>query len=480
MTRGFFSLLISILFIFEMNAQTIDDAVNYSLLNRMSSARSVGVGNAFMSLGADLSTASTNPAGIAEFRKSEFVLSIDFMNRTTTSMLDGNTQEQMRSNAPLSQIAAVFVKRNPSSKLETFNLAIGMNTTNIFHQSFNYEGNSAVSLVDRFLERADEAAFNGFGLDFFEEGLADELGLISLHSSGQFYESVLDSYGGAIPKTQFVTTTGVQREVFLSVGANVKNKLSIGGTIGVPIIRRQELRDYRETDPGNAIAQFESLDFIEFFETNGVGLNAKIGAIYKVTDNLRIGASVHSPSFLFMKDVATTDLLYNGNESLSPEGVSEYQLTTPLRILGGASYLIRAGKFRGFISGEAEWASYPGMKYSISDDPDFATGINNDINDFLTSALAIRAGAELGYGAFRLRLGYEDLGNPFLDAPADPAKLSVGIGIRRNRSYFDLAYQFQDLERIHIPFFLSDLSREIVVDNEVSNRHVMLTAGFKF
>jgi hypothetical protein len=64
-------------------AQTDADALRYSMLNYGSTARSLGMGNAFGALGADFSSLSTNPAGIAVYRRSEFSISPMFSNRTT-------------------------------------------------------------------------------------------------------------------------------------------------------------------------------------------------------------------------------------------------------------------------------------------------------------------------------------------------------------------------------------------------------------
>ena len=488
---------VSILFIvtglsFNTYTQTVNDAVNYSFLNYASSARSVGVGNAFMSLGADLSTASTNPAGIAEFRRSEFVISLDFLNRNTESDLAGTLSDQDRSVTSFNQIAAVFVKRNASATWETFNLAIGMNTTNVFHQNFSFRGNTPGTIVDRFTERADGLTLNE--LDNFEAGPAFDVQLLYDFDDDLLYESDFFGYNGNVMKAQDVTRSGSQREVFLTFGGNMRNKLSVGATLGIPIIRFQETKVYTESDPNDDIEFFNSLEFVEFLETTGVGVNGKIGIIYKVNRNLRLGASFHSPSILFLQDVFTTDVRHDlttdqqqNLEALSPESNFDYQLTTPMRLMGGASYIYRAGKLRGFISGEAEYISYGQNSFNLtanSDSPadlDFENELNDEIDDALTSGLNVRAGIELGYAAFRLRAGYESLASPYNNSAYDFApRISFGLGFRSNRNYFDLAYQIQDTERPYSPYLLSDVSREQRVTNNTSNRNIILTAGFKF
>lgn len=54
-----------------LRAQGYDDILRFSRFTTTGTARSAAMGGAFGALGGDLSTLSTNPAGIGVFRKSE-------------------------------------------------------------------------------------------------------------------------------------------------------------------------------------------------------------------------------------------------------------------------------------------------------------------------------------------------------------------------------------------------------------------------
>ena len=475
-----------------VSGQILSDAVQYSMLNYSSSARAVGAGNAFSSLGAELSTASTNPAGIAEFRKSEFVLTLDYLKRNNTSEFAGNLNDNSRSVTSLNQLAAVFVRRNPSSVWETMNLAIGVNTTNLFHQNFNFQGNSPGTIVERFTERANGLAPGD--LDNFEAGLAFDVQLLYDFENDDIYESDFGDFLDNVDRSQVIERKGSQKEIFITLGGNMKNKISVGATLGIPILRFEETKVYRESDPSDVIPFFVDLEFVEFLETTGVGLNGKIGIIYKVNKNLRFGAAIHSPSLLFLRDVFTTDIIHTlitdqteVLEGFSPESNFKYRLTTPLRMIGGASYLVRAGKIRGFISAEAEYVSYTQSKFNLtsnseaSGDLNLENDLNDQINTDLTSAINVRLGAEIGYSAFRFRVGYEQMGNPYrVELDDISPKYSIGLGIRGNKNYFDIAYQIQDVESEYTPYLLSNVGREQSVTNQISNTNIIATAGFKF
>ena len=73
-------------FTFASQAQTFEDAVQFSRIQNWGTARSAGMAGAFGALGGDLSTLSANPAGIGVFRKSEISItpSLNFANTKAT------------------------------------------------------------------------------------------------------------------------------------------------------------------------------------------------------------------------------------------------------------------------------------------------------------------------------------------------------------------------------------------------------------
>ncbi|MFR8081338.1 MAG: hypothetical protein ACLU6Z_06525 [Odoribacter splanchnicus] len=73
-------------FTFASQAQTFEDAVQFSRTQNWGTARSAGMAGAFGALGGDLSTLSSNPAGIGVFRKSEISItpSLNFANTKAT------------------------------------------------------------------------------------------------------------------------------------------------------------------------------------------------------------------------------------------------------------------------------------------------------------------------------------------------------------------------------------------------------------
>ena len=85
------AILISLLGLFctNLNAQNDIDAIRYSNRKFGSTAKSMAIGGAVGSLGADVSCASVNPAGLAQYQTSEFSFSLGFnLNNNNSTFLN--------------------------------------------------------------------------------------------------------------------------------------------------------------------------------------------------------------------------------------------------------------------------------------------------------------------------------------------------------------------------------------------------------
>ena len=170
-------------------AQSATDAFRWSNWNITGTARTFGAGGAMGALGADFGTISTNPAGLAVFRKSEFTLTPQLQIAQTSSTLLSDADQQVSSEQKnkfgLSNIGAVFANHNPNGKWKTANFAIGFNQLANYNQSVYFEGRSLGSITDRWVDLA-----NNNGLDDFEAGPAsDVLAIYTLDDNTGLYHS---------------------------------------------------------------------------------------------------------------------------------------------------------------------------------------------------------------------------------------------------------------------------------------------------
>ena len=470
-------------------AQTSLDALRYSYLDAPMTARSLGVGGAMSGLGGDISSITVNPAGIGSYWKSELSLGVSYEDNLIQAGFNGRNSDRISSRLFFENGGFVMTEANPNRKWQSVSFGITFNKRANLGNDIFFQGNSQGSIVERFAGLALDLDPNS--LDDFEAGLAYETGAIYDFEEDNIYETdYLDNENEVLFHEQLLQQTGSVNELSFTLGGNYLNKLSVGLSIGIPFISYTGDKFYVEDDPDDNVPFFNSLQFNESLQTTGGGVNLKLGGIYKLED-IRLGLAVHTPTFYTLTDDFSTDLTYsfqdgednNRFSSESPLGEFEYGLNTPWKAIGSLAYVNR--KF-GFISGEVELVDYGSTRFNFtrnSDDPgdaQYENQINSEIKETYTTAVNLRVGAEFVWDAFRARVGYSSLGNPFAESSIlySSNSYSAGVGYRGNSAFIDFAFVHQNRTQDYAPYLLRDA---IVPTANVdqSNNRFTLTVGFK-
>ena len=132
-------------FVLVSQAQPFEDAVQFSRTLNWGTARSAGMAGAFGALGGDLSTLSSNPAGIGVFRKSEVSItpSLNFANTKATDYSPKDNSFQ------LGDLGAVFAFYSPNFDWKGINFGINYTNLNNFNRKTDQViWNSSTSLLD--------------------------------------------------------------------------------------------------------------------------------------------------------------------------------------------------------------------------------------------------------------------------------------------------------------------------------------------
>lgn len=474
-----------------VQSQSLSDAIRYSDLEVGGTARTVGISGAIGALGADFSVLSTNPAGLATYRRSEFVFTPTWELTTVDTRLKGTgnfNRERERTNFNFNSLGLVFATRPRNSAWKVSAFGIGFNRMANFHQQVFFEGISAGSITDRWLELAN--GLTPDELDNFEAGLAFDGEAIYNPDPNDNTTYIGDfEKGEMVEKSQLIRRKGSINEMVFSFAGNYDEKIMIGATLGVPFVSFEETKTYMETDAADSNPLFNELTFTERLRTTGAGINLKLGLIYRLNQMVRLGFAFHTPTSFALEDAFSTSLdysyVFNGTPSQgsanSPDGRFEYKLRTPWRFIGSAGVLFDK---KGFLSAEVEWVDYTSAKFNFNntgniDDIQYEQELNDQIDTKLNTALNIRLGGEFAYKIFRFRGGYTLTTSP-LDDNSDPTgALSVGAGIREKSIYLDFAYRRKTSKGSYTPYS-TDLSPESLVSTETTNGKLMLTVGFKF
>ena len=474
----------------SLAAQTLSDAVRYSFLEANGTARTVGTGSSISALGADFALISTNPAGLAAFRRSEFTFTPVFERSSTEAKLPGqgnSSSERNKANFNFGNIGLVFPSTPLSLNWTNSAFGIGVNRLANFHQQAYFEGASAGSITDRWLELAQ--GLTPDQLDGFEAGPAfDAAAIYNPDNDNTFYAGDF-LQGEVVQKSQSIKRKGAYNELVFAFAGNFKEKLLVGVTLGVPIVNFEETKVYEETDDNDQNPVFNQLKYTETLRSSGAGINLKLGLIYRVSQMVRLGAAIHTPTGLGMTDNFSSELDYSysidgsisAGNAVSPEGSFEYRIRTPWRFIGSGGLIF--GK-SGFLSADIEYLDYTAAQFNFNkaEDPadlDYEQELNDQIGSDLHSALNIRLGGEFAYDLFRFRGGYSILAAPYAKGYDPIGALSLGAGVRWEDVFIDLAFRRQLSSGNYLPYVTSSQPAQAVTLDERRAR-VMLTVGFKF
>lgn len=481
-------LLINCLFVFNLSAQTIQDALRYSRLQSGGTARSISTGGALSAFGGDFGTLSINPAGIATYRRSEFILtpSLNF-SKTNSTFAEANFTDN-RTSINLSNASIVFSKTDNSSDWKAINFGFGMNRLSNNNQEFYYEGVTQGTIAERWQAFANGTLPND--LYEFEEGLAYDTGILFQLGNTPDDEYLIDPDGTAfIKKEQTVIRKGSVNDLSLTLGGNYRHKLYVGVAVGMPIVKFEEQKSYTETDEFGISPEFNNMTFDEFFSTTGVGFNAKLGVIYRVNQNFRLGGAIHTPTFFGLSDQYYTSINSSLTLAGSPQAFEaessvsnfSYNLISPWRAVGSAGFMF--GKY-GFISADVEFINYGSSQFNFETDPTFEQDLNKELAESFNSAVNLRVGGEARYGVFAVRAGAGYLMSPYQDfytgADEGMLNLSMGIGLREKNVFLDLGVARNMYSETYLPYTVPNGTNNPEVANAVVKTQFVGSIGFRF
>ena len=463
------------------------------------SARIQSLGGSQVALGGDYSSALSNPAGIGMFNRSEFTFSPAFNFANASAKYLGASTTDSKTTLHIPGFSLSF--HNDYDKLTGFlggTFTIGYSRTNDFNRNVSYEGtNQSNSIIDYFLEDASGfpvSQFSGNGdLVNTPTHLAYENYLIGPQTildpnadPNAYFTDVL-----GIPfQSESIQTKGAQNQWSISYGTNYNDRLFLGAGVGLTTLRYKSRKRYEEVFQNEPL--FDLL-LEENLEIRGSGINATIGAIFRPIDIVQIGISATSPTYYELSDTYSAIMntnwdnfqydastILNNEQYLSDVIASDYSLTTPGKINLGATLYI--GK-KGFLTADVERVNYAKAKYnSITQGLSFESD-NADIRSSYQSVFNIRSGFEYRVNAFRARVGYAYMPEPFKAAQNNVSnslqRITGGIGYRQENFYSDLAIIHTAGDNSYRPYSVNSPDTPLVTYAPKST-NVMFTLGLPF
>ncbi len=501
-------------------ADYADDAFRFSDFTQSGTARFRSLGGNHTALGGDASNLFGNPAGLGFYNRSELSISpsLNSVNNQNTFLNQQTTSTNSKVN--VGQFSLILAGNNNNGSRRWRRTAFGVS----YSQSANFfdyvdarglNNNPNSSIAQSYVNGANNAAYSEQELinafrptdrqaDFTE---AAAYGLFIIDPT----TTTTPDYSGppytrrdaTAQKDQRATLnrSGTHSQWTIAYAGNLDDKLYIGGSIALTRLRYSSEFVFLET-PVNG-RSFVNYGQTNRFDVTGNGINATLGLIYKLSNDLQVGATVVSPTFssaheAFGQTLSAVardpgiQLKANSVDVVTPYDNFDYSLQTPLRASGGATYFFGGGKI-GFITATAEYVGYGGMRVRTSyfssqqDNVDFRNDVKQAVQATYQNVLNLRAGAEIRAGFLRLRAGVAYLPGAYkidLDrvskSDRDKLLLSAGLGVRNTRFFADLSGSYLTYKSGFSPFQLpNDVDTPTVATNN-RNTNVMLSVGVFF
>lgn len=516
-------------------------------------ARSMAMGGAFTSLGADQASMIINPAGLGMYRSGEVtftpMVSINSASTENTNSFLSNSKTRMG----VGNFGVVFNIKEGSGKLLSFNMGFSFNRVADYNYNYSYSyfdrgGSSIADAMSVMLEAGGVGTTNGtisqngftnWGIDpFFWPAVAGyKTYLVDQNSNGVWYPGEIGN-NADIEAGVEMRSRGSANEFTWAMGGNINNKLYFGLSLGLQSISRRVTLYYGEAytygggngydsgdwavdADGNPLPEvMQSMGMQQTAKLSGVGVNFKLGFVYRPTPSLRLGVALHTPTLysldrtydVGMSTVALgqtsetdhTTHTYTSDtfsELLEDSGPNSWDFASPTRLMLGASYTF--GPFA-VLSIDYERSWYNGIR--VKNQPYLPYGMDEsdfkqDFKNYFQGSDNLRVGVELRpIPQIALRAGYGYSGsmlkekNTILAQPAVETTnyYTAGLGFTLGKCFIDVAYCYSNYALTEYMLFygnryqgtgssaVNEIYESPRFKTELNRHNVALTLGVKF
>lgn len=488
-----------------VQSQDISDALRYAQDNLNGTARFRAMGGAFGALGGDLSAINVNPAGSAVFSNHQTAITLTNFNTHNDSNYFGTKTTDSDNAFDMNQLGAVFVfkNQNPNAEWKKFSFSINYENTNNFDNSVFSAGVNPTRSIDRyFLSYADGVPL----------GLIDDSSTFYAELDNGAQQAYLGYWGYVINSTDdsdlnntkyvsnvtqgnpngnyyqenSIYTNGYNGKLSFNAATSYKDKLYIGINLNSHFTDYYRSTSFyeRNNNPLTGDYTVNRLNFENDLYTYGTGFSFQLGAIAKLTNEVRVGIAYESPTWYHLSDEFSqrlTTVRANTSDQLTavvdPAVInyySPYDVQTPDKWNFSFAYVF--GK-NGLISIDYSLKNYQKTKFE-PDNNVYYRGLNSQMDNILTTSNGVRVGGEYKIKALSLRGGYRFEGSPYKDGKTIGDLNSFSGGLGYNFGIFKMDFAYTHAERnSQQPFFSQGFTDGAKINTK--NNNVSMTLAFE-
>lgn len=435
-----------------------------------------------------------NPASLALHKKgfAEFGLSFRSVEENTTYLGQSGSIDNRNNNA--SNFG--FVYSFPTVQ-GSFVVGAGFTQHTVFDRVMNFQArNNNSSITDKF--KAEGSPYQGIAFDTFSTDYGD----VVEDWDESIFRIGFDNFGDflGIRQQGELIQNGYNGEYSIFFATEFQENIMVGASIGMLTGRFNYSRIFQEIDEFN---EYDSPDFIDSsgdgsgdtdidritlddqLRSSYSGFRARIGTLYRVNDNVSLGASYAFPTTIEVDEIFDAEIATrfdNGNEfSAFTDSEFSYKIKYPSRLSVG----LGVTDISGFsVSLSAEYTNYASTAIDFQESSLFEDELieNEFIRNSYRSVWNMRAGVSYEFSKdLTLRAGYSFLPSKFLDGVDNRNVYAVGAGFSvTNNIRFEIAGQYTQWDETSAVYdyaqynysVLPDSSPEITFRSEEANRTV--------
>lgn len=474
------------------SGQTINDVLRFSIEDVQGTARYQALSGAFGALGGELSALSINPAGSAVFNNGQFSMTGSVHQKRNNALFNGTPTSTNRSTFEFNQIGGVWVFNNyGESAWKKFSFAVNYDLAQNFDNEILIQGSSPIGLDQYFLNYAqgvplgplrvqenefiedaylDIGASLGFGAQQaflgFQSGYIDPVDFDDDNNTAYFSNADYDR----VEQNYRKSTNGFNSKFTMNFAGQYEDFLSLGASLNFHSVLYEQATFIDEFGYSQD-SDIQSGRFDNFLRTQGSGFSFGLGAIARLGDLVRLGASYQSPTWYQLTD----DLSQQVNSDFPDKNPDitfidfgivnffpRYTVKTPARYTGSLALVFGT---KGLLSFDYGYQNMANSELRPTSDPDF-----NSENQFISQQLGgvstFRTGGEYRLGRVSFRGGYRYEQSPFKDnsswSDLQGYSGGLGFGFGPNRLDFTFSQTRQDIPQSLLDLGISTASVERV------------------
>ncbi len=485
----------------SINAQNSSDVLRYSSENITGTARYNAMSGAFGALGGDLSALNSNPAGSAVFANTLFTISGSNYNRNNSANYFNTRNKTELNSVNINQAGGVFVFENNNTNWKKITLAVNYDLVKNFDNEYFASGNSSQGIDNYFLSFAQGTPFNSIlkqDGEFLEEAYLDigaTLGFGTQQTFLGYFGGVIDPVSEDDNNTAYTrnanyttvnqsylkNSSGYNNKITLNIGSQYKENLYLGASLNIHNILYDELTEFTESGYSSDSPIQETI-FDNYLRTEGSGVSLNFGAIAKLNQFVRVGASYQTPTWYRLNDEYSqridTDIADGEIGFINFTIVNlfdTYTIKTPSKLTGSLALIF--GK-QGLLSLDYSYQDMSNAELRPDNNPDFSIE-NENISNTFGGVSTLRIGGEFRIALVSLRAGYRYEQSPYAASnfTGDLYGLSGGIGFNFGGSRLDFGISRTDQDTSEL-LFNTGLTNPAIVNRINTNATISYSLNF--